>query len=225
MAGIEYQWTDEQSYRYDPDGTQQAATQLATITYVASLEGVAVYLKYAGPVAYLCANITADLWITCGSYKIQIKADADPATGGAQVYFKDAATQSLRLYSVVPTLLNAVIQSSNPDFGLVIVYHATPNTQGVELRYDNVTHSRLEAINTGGVNASIDLAISPGWSYYALPGASGQMYKQGGIGDVKLLAGGSWDAGTYCGSRSRAAKYLRSTAASIIGSRAVAEPA
>lgn len=170
MAGVMYQWLDEQSYRYDPDGSQQAAAQLATITYVASLEGVAVYLKYAGPVAYLCANIASDLWIAAGSYKIQIKADADPATGGVQVYFRDAATQPLRLYAAVPTLQNAIIQSSNPDFSLVIVYHATPNTQGVELRYDNVTHNRLEAVNTGGVNASIDLATSPGWSYYALPG-------------------------------------------------------
>jgi hypothetical protein len=225
MAGIMYQWLDEQSYRYDPDGTQQAAAQLATITYVASLEGVAVYLKYAGPVAYLCADITADLWITAGSYKIQIKADADPATGGAQVYFRDAATQPLRLYAVVQTGQNAIIQSSNPDFGLVVVYHATPNTQGVELRYDNVTHSRLEAINASGVNASIDLATSPGWSYYVLPGASGQMYKQGAQGEVKLLAGAFWSSGAGCGSRYRKANYRRSDANSSAGCRALAEPA
>ena len=225
MAGIMYQWLDEQSYRYDPDGTQQAAAQLATITYVASLEGVAVYLKYAGPVAYLCANIASDLWIACGSYKIQIKADADPATGGAQVYFRDVATQPLRLYATTQTGQNAVIQSSNPDFSLFIVYHETPNTQGVELRYDNATHNRLEAINAGGVNASIDLATSPGWSYYALPGASGQMYKQGSIGDIKLLAGAYWDNGAFCGSRYRLATYRRSYTASSFGCRALAEPA
>jgi hypothetical protein len=224
MAGVMYQWLDEQSFRLDYDGSVQAASQTATITYVASLEGVPVYLKWAGPVPYLCANIVADLWLVAGSYKFQIKADADPATGGAQIYFRDAATLPLRLYAVVQTGLNASIQCSNPDFSLPIVYHATPATQGVQLNYDNVTHNRLEAINAGGVNATIDLSTSPGWSYYVLPGSSGQFYKQGLIGDVKLLAGGYWSSGSYCGSRYRRAAYRRSDSSSDVGARAVSEP-
>ena len=224
MAGVMYQWLDEQSYRYDPDGSQQAATQLATITYVASLEGVPIYLKFNGPMAELHANIAADIWIAAGSYKFQIKADADPATNGAQIYFRDAAAQPLRLYAVVQSGQNAIIRSSNPDFSLTIVYHAAPATQGVEVRYDNVTHNRLEAINAGGVNASIDLATSPGWSWYALPGAAGQLYKQGTYGDVKLLAGGGWDLGAACGSRFRSAYRYRWSAASGFGCRGVAEP-
>jgi hypothetical protein len=226
MAGVMYQWLDEQSYRYDPDGSIQAAAQTATITYVASLEGVAVYLLWDGPIPYLGANIAADIWIVAGSYKFQIKAVADPAAaGGVQIYFRDAAANPSRLYAAVQSGQTAIIQASNSDFGLPIVYHATPATQGVELRYDNVTHNRLEAINAGGVNATIDLSTSPGWSWYALPGASGQCYKQGAVGDVKLLAGGSWGYGTYCGSRCRAAPDRRSDASSFIGCRAVAEPA
>jgi hypothetical protein len=225
MAGVMYQWLDEQSYQYLLDGSVSAATQVATITYVASLEGVPVYLMWVGPVPYLAANIAADLWITAGSYKIQIKAVADPvAGGGVQVYFRDAAALPLRLYAVVPIGLNCYIPSSNPDFKLPIVYHANPATQGVELRYDNVTHNRLEAINAGGVNATIDLCMSPGWSYYALPGASGQLYKQGLYGDVKLLAGGYWADGTPCGSRYRIANIFRWNTASYVGCRAVSEP-
>ena len=225
MAGVMYQWLDEQSYRYDPDGSIQAAAQTATITYVASLEGAPVYLLWAGPVPYLGAAIAADIWITAGSYKFQIKAVADPvATGGVQVYFRDAATNPSRLYAVVQSGQNASIQASNPDFSLPIIYHASPATQGVELRYDNVTHNRLEAINAGGVNATIDLSTSPGWSWYALPGASGQLYKQGLYGDVKLFAGGSWANGSLSGSRYRNAEDRRSYTASSIGCRALAEP-
>ena len=150
---------------------------------------------------------------------------ADPvAGGGVQVYFRDAATLPLRLYAVVATGLNCYIQSSNPDFKLPVVYHATPATQGVALYYDNVTHNRLEAINAGGINATIDLSTSPGWYWYALPGSSGQLYKQGLYGDVKLLAGGSWTYGTYCGSRARYAAFYRWSAYSTIGCRSVSEP-
>jgi hypothetical protein len=224
MAGVMYQWLDEQSYQFQQDGSISAAAQFATITYVASLEGVAVYLKWAGPVPYLCANIAADIWIAAGSYKFQIKADADPSTGGSQIYFRDAGTLPLRLYSVVATGLNCYIPSSNPDFKLPVVYHANPATQGVELRYDNATHNRLEAINAGGVNATIDLSISLGWSYYALPGSSGQLYKQGLYGDVKLLAGGYWTNGASCGSRYRDAYLSRWSTRSYVGCRAVSEP-
>ncbi len=224
--GIMWQWLDEQSYRYDPDGSVQAASQLSTITYVASLEGVPVYLLWNGPVAYLGAAIAADIWITAGSYKFQIKAVADPvAAGGVQVYFRDAATQPLRLYAVSASGQNAIIQSSNPDFSLIVVHHATPATMGVELRYDNVTHNRLEAINTSGQNQSIDLATSPGWSYYDLPTGVGSLYKQGAYGDVKLIAGGSWAHASVAGSRARHAYSWRWASHASFGCRFCAEPA
>jgi hypothetical protein len=225
-CGVMWQWLRTQSYRYDPDGSQVAASQTATITYVASLEGAPVYFKWSGPVPYLCANIGSDVWITIGSHKIQIKADADPATGGTQVYFDDDATQPNRLLSAVVNGKDAMIPSSHPDFSLVIKYNATPATPGVELRYDNVTHNRLEAINASSANQSIDLALSsPAWAYYDLPGAKGSLYRQGAYGDAKLLAGGLWDFATLCGSRGRYALYSRWSTYSYIGSRAAAEPA
>jgi hypothetical protein len=225
MAGVMYQWLRTQSYRFDSDGSYSAAAQTATITYVASLEGVPVYLSLAGAYPELCANIAADLWITMGSYKVKIKAVVDPvAIGATQVYFRDAATLPLRLYSANATLQTVYIPSRDPSFVLPVVYHATPATQGTQLNYDNVTHNRLESVNAGGVNATIDLAYSPGFSWYSLPGSRGQLYKQGANGDVKLLAGGSWSAGSYCGSRCRYADAFRWRAHSAIGSRLLAEP-
>ena len=64
--------------------------------------------------------------------------------------------------------------------------------------------------------------ISPTWSYYALPGGKGQLYKQGPYGDVRLLAGGSWNNGSYCGSRSRYASNSRWNASSNLGARGCA---
>lgn len=225
MCGIMWQWLDEQSYRFDPDGAQVVANQTATITYVESLEGVPIYLKWNGPVPYLCANITADLWIAVGNHKIQIKADATPATGGTQIYFDDDATQPYRLLSAVTNGKDAMIPSSHPDFSLIIKYNADPVTPGVELRYDNVTHNRLEAINAHGVNAGIDLSLSsPVWGYYDLPASKGSLYRQGAYGDVKLHAGGYWTYGAAAGSRCRAAATSRWSAYSSIGGRFAAEP-
>ena len=60
------------------------------------------------------------------------------------------------------------------------------------------------------------------WSWYTLPGNKGLLYKQGGSGDVKLVAGGDWVNGTFCGSRSRAASNARWTAYSRLGARGCA---
>ena len=60
------------------------------------------------------------------------------------------------------------------------------------------------------------------WSYYALPGNKGSIYRQGGAGDVKLLAGGTWYNGTSCGSRSRSAYYYRWYAVTSLGARGCA---
>lgn len=67
-----------------------------------------------------------------------------------------------------------------------------------------------------------DSAYSGAWAYYTLPGSKGSLYKQGGSGDVKLLAGGYWSAGTHCGSRSRFAYYSRWLTISSVGSRGCA---
>jgi hypothetical protein len=60
------------------------------------------------------------------------------------------------------------------------------------------------------------------WGWYTLPGNKGSIYKQGGTGDVKLVAGGYWSSGSYCGSRFRDARYSRWSTITPIGSRGCA---
>lgn len=73
-----------------------------------------------------------------------------------------------------------------------------------------------------GSNASTDAL--PTWTWYDLPGVKGSIYRQGTYGDVKLIAGGYWGVGTYCGSRSRYAYRYRWDAYTSIGGRFLAEP-
>lgn len=61
-----------------------------------------------------------------------------------------------------------------------------------------------------------------GFNWYTIPGNRGSLYRQGAIGDVKLLAGGAWNYGTACGSRSRGADSYRWDAYSSLGSRGCA---
>lgn len=65
---------------------------------------------------------------------------------------------------------------------------------------------------------------SAGYYWYDLPGAKGSSYRQGTYGDVKLLAGGSWNSGSHGGSRSRISAHYRWDSWSAIGSRLCAEP-
>lgn len=61
------------------------------------------------------------------------------------------------------------------------------------------------------------------FAWYTLPGNKGSLYKQGGsLGDVKLLAGGAWTSGAYCGSRARHASSFRWSADASIGARGCA---
>ena len=55
-------------------------------------------------------------------------------------------------------------------------------------------------------------------------GTKGGLYLMNDVGDVKLLAGGNWTNGAYCGSQSRAASNSRWNAYASIGSRGRAEP-
>lgn len=62
------------------------------------------------------------------------------------------------------------------------------------------------------------------YSWYNLPGTKGSLYKQGTYGDVKLRAGGYWNDGASCGSRSRLGSAYRWSADSAVGGRFCAEP-
>jgi formylglycine-generating enzyme required for sulfatase activity len=67
--------------------------------------------------------------------------------------------------------------------------------------------------------ASADVA--PAWSYKANTGGKGSLYTQGTYGTIKLLAGGNWNHGAHCGSRSRYANYSPWNTASSIGFRVI----
>ena len=67
-----------------------------------------------------------------------------------------------------------------------------------------------------------DASYSGAWGWQTLGGNKGSIYRQGGTGDVKLLAGGSWNIGTACGSRCRYAYYYRWVTYSAFGSRGCA---
>jgi hypothetical protein len=58
------------------------------------------------------------------------------------------------------------------------------------------------------------------WAWYDLAGSKGSLYTtNSGQGDVKLLAGGYWYSGAYCGSRSRYAYGYRWSADTLFGAR------
>lgn len=67
-------------------------------------------------------------------------------------------------------------------------------------------------------------AFDAAYTYKDETGGKGELYTQGLHGDVKLLAGGYWAGGAYCGSRSRHAAYSRWAAITYIGARGCAEP-
>jgi len=228
-AGVMNQWLDENGYRCDPDGTVQAAALTFNVTYAASPGGNPVYLKYDNNIPYLCCNMataTADKWIGPTNYKVKITHDADAATGGLQVYFDDDGTAPARL-KVNNTLFSkdVLIPTNNPAYYLQIAHSATASTVGTALNYDDGADNRLESACAGGVTAALDLALnSQGFADYALPGNKGSIYKQGTYGDVKLLAGRTWNNGTYCGSRARVAYNYRWRATTDLGCRFCAEP-
>lgn len=66
---------------------------------------------------------------------------------------------------------------------------------------------------------------SGGWAWRANTENKGSLYIGGDINDVKLLAGGYWSDGSYCGSRCRYAGNVRWAAPSDVGARGCAEPA
>jgi len=67
-----------------------------------------------------------------------------------------------------------------------------------------------------------DASYSGTWVWQTLGGNKGSLYRQGGVGDAKLLAGGFWNGGSACGSRSRHAYHFRWSTFSSLGSRGCA---
>jgi len=69
-----------------------------------------------------------------------------------------------------------------------------------------------------------DLAAVQTWAWHDETGGKGELYLQGTTGDVKLLAGGDWAFGAYCGSRARLADSSRWVAGASLGGRGRSEP-
>jgi hypothetical protein len=94
-------------------------------------------------------------------------------------------------------------------------------TQGY--RADNFTHSHtVDTATSNTAEPTTTDEAAPGFSWYNLPGSQGSLYRQGGYGDVKLHAGGYWNAGSLCGPRCRGARYGRWYTASSLGGRGCA---
>jgi len=71
-------------------------------------------------------------------------------------------------------------------------------------------------------SAKYDDAVAAGW--YDLAGDKGSLYRSVDTNDVKLIAGGLWNAGTRCGSRCRAAANYRWYTPMYIGCRFASDP-
>lgn len=231
-CGVMWQWLDENGYRYDL-GTPSyaAASQTHTIFHAASPGGNPVYMKFTNEsTPYLCCNMandTVDKVITFGTnYKLVIKHDASAATGSIQVYFNYVASLPLRLLANNTIHgMDVYVLTNDPNFMLPVKHDANAATNGVAITFDDATDERLEYISPGSANATIDLARSePAWSWQTLGGNKGSFYKQGLYGDVKLLAGASWNSGTISGSRARYADYSRWRTLTSIGGRFASEP-
>ena len=76
-------------------------------------------------------------------------------------------------------------------------------------------------VDGGHIYRNHDSVYNGAWSYKSTNGR-GSQYTQGADGAVGLLAGGYWNSGSLCGSRSRAAFASRSSASSSVGSRGCA---
>ncbi len=230
MCGAMWQWLQDQSYRYDADGTMIAASKTLTIYHAASPGGNPIYLKYgASGRPYLCCNMATDTvnkWLTFGSaVTLQIIHDANAAVGSWQVYFDEDAAQPDRLLCALPGLKSEYLDTSDPNYPLKIAYNAIPGTPGVAINYDDGADERLEFISPTAANGTLDLAsYGLTWAYYDLPGVKGFLYRQSAFGDVKLRAGGAWYYSTRCGSRSRVADSSRWSTITHLGARFASEP-
>ena len=231
-CGAMWQWLRDQSYRFDRGAVAYvAAGQTTTITHAAVPGGNPIYVKFtADGSPYLCSNLAtaaADKVLTFGNYKVVVKHDAGAATG-LPLYFDYDATLPYR-FLVNNTILgkDCYALSNDPNYLLPIKHDAAAAANGVAVNYDDGADNRLEYISPGAVNAAMDLTMThtePAWGYVDPGGGKGQLYIQASYGDTKLLAGGSWPDGAYCGSRCRYANCYRWSSYAAVGARGCAEP-
>jgi len=112
------------------------------------LEGEKLYLKFVHGRPEIHANIAASVWIpfSDATIKLLLVADADAATGGHEIGLSLSGWYRFTANNT-ETALDALVETSNPDY-LMRVYHSAA-AFNTNIRYDNVTHSRLESDITG----------------------------------------------------------------------------
>lgn len=229
MAGVLWQWLQDQSYRYDMTAanmTPTAAAATATAYHDAAPGGTQIYLKYdASGHPYLACNMasaTADKYVTFGTnQRMAIKHDAGADTG-LPIYINKAGTDPSKILcnNTINGGKNTYIYVNYAVYNLQITHDASAATNGVALYYDDGADNRLEATFSPATNTTFDLCyFAPAWAYYDLSTGVGSLYRQGDYGDVKLLAGGSWSYGSNAGSRARNANYYRWISYAAFGAR------
>jgi len=137
-----------------------------------------------------------------------IAGSADPVTTGGH---SDTASRRMISKYGIEDMCGAMLQwlldqSYRFDGATVHTHPVTVTTLG-------------EAVTSEG--PSVDVA--PTFSHKDQTVGKGLLYTQGTYGDVKLVAGGSWDNGTICGSRSRSVYYHRWSTYTWIGGRFCSE--
>lgn len=99
--------------------------------------------------------------------------------------------------------------------------------QDQSYRFDNPTaHGHTEntaaSYTQNATTANTATDISPAWAFYDPATNKGKMWRQGGGGDIKLVAGGAYYESTACGSRSRALNNNRHITNAIYSARGCA---
>jgi hypothetical protein len=230
-CGAMWQWLNDSNFRYDVGSSPgvAAASQTTTVYHTATPGGNRVYLKFGvDGQPYLCSNLATlgvDTWVTFGSHKVQLKHDTG-ASSGLAVYINKAAsnTYDRLLVNNTVTSKDAFCLSSLPDFFLKITHNASASSYSA-LYFDDGADMRFEA-NMDGTNGTVDLCASAlSWGFQDLGDNLGSFNRQSPYGQgIKLLAGGGWADGTYCGPRCRGADRQRWIAGAGFGGRGCAEP-
>jgi hypothetical protein len=230
-CGALNQWLNDSNYRYDVaiSPWMSGTSQTATVYHTSTPGGNRVYLKYGvDGQPFLCSNLATlqtETWVAFGGYKVQLKYDSG-ASSGLAVYINKATANTFNRLFVNNTITgrDAFCFSSLPNFLLQIANDSSASSY-FALYFNDSASMRFEATMDGS-NCTVELcATTLSLGYQDLGDNLGNMYRQSLYGQgVKLIAGGSWSIGSYCGPRYRDANTYRWTVGSYVGGRGCAEP-
>jgi len=212
-------------------GTSTSAAAPSTdISAAANPQSLTINLNGTGPVvvSFAPAGLNTGALIAA-ALQVAIRA-AIPWAGGMTVTY--GATYVVSCHGSVGPSASVVITAGTPNDCAAALKLGVANG-GVEVA-GNLGRRMISNIGLEDCCGALfqwlsdqsyrndDAGYAGAWGFYALPGNKGQLYRQGATGDVKLVAGGNWNYGTYCGSRFRSAINYRGNAYSNLGSRGCA---